>query len=159
MILRGSNAAWTDRPSYKWLSFSDDGDESWSEAQPLACDDGTVLESSATGSTLIRPANGRLYWAGNLCAEGERAQGNFPRSPLYIAEVQEEPFALKRATIIEIDRHTPEEDPQVQHSNFKVYQDCESGDLIFFLTRYGEHGVNGNDWINADLHRYRVSLD
>lgn len=160
MILRGSNAAWPDRPSYKWLSFSEDGGETWSETQPLAFDDGTVFESSATGSTLIRSnSDGRLYWLGNLCADGQRAEGNFPRSPLFIAEVQEQPFALKRATLTEIDRHQPGEDPRVQLSNFKVHQDRKTNDLVVHLTRYGEHGADGKDWINADLHQYRVGLD
>ena len=50
------------------------------------------------GLSLFRSAkNGRLYWMGNLCAAGERARGNSPRSPLFIGEVQEQPFALKQA--------------------------------------------------------------
>ena len=36
---------------------------------------------------------------GNLALRGERADGNRRRSPPVIAEVQEEPFALKREPV------------------------------------------------------------
>jgi hypothetical protein len=160
MILRASNERWLDRPNYKWLSFSADGGETWSKIVPLACDDGVVLESSATGSALFRSIkNGRLYWIGNLCREGERAQGNFPRSPLYICEVQETPFALKRKTLTVIDRAQPGESPETQHSNFKFYQDRVTGDVVLHLTRYGERGAGMDRWLNADLYRYRVAIE
>src|SRR5690606_11293497 len=93
MILRGSNAGRPDLPGYKWTTFSTDGGVTWNKAVPLGCDDGTLLESSATGSKLFRSAtDGRLYWIGNLCLNGARASGNWPRSPLVIAQIQEEPF-------------------------------------------------------------------
>jgi hypothetical protein len=160
MVLRGSNAAWPDRPSYKWLSFSDDGGESWSEVAPLYCDDGTLLESSATGSALFRSIkNGKVYWIGNLCAPGERANGNWPRTPLLIAEVQEEPFALRRDTFTIIDQQAPHEDDMVQMSNFRFYQDRGTGDVVLYLTRYGERGSDGLKWMEADHYQYRVAID
>ncbi|MFW6062307.1 MAG: hypothetical protein ACOC93_05810, partial [Planctomycetota bacterium] len=39
MIMRGSNHLWPDKPAYKWLSFSTDGGLSWSDAEPLPCDE------------------------------------------------------------------------------------------------------------------------
>lgn len=160
MILRGSNAAWPEKPGYKWLSFSKDGGMTWSEAVPLPCDDGSVIESSATGSTLFRSEKtGKLYWIGNLCAEGERPRGNDPRSPLVIAEMQEEPFAIKRKTITVVDTRHPGEDPRVQHSNFKFYQDRVTGDVVIHLTRYGERGYENRRWEQADHYQYRVALE
>jgi hypothetical protein len=160
MILRASNQHWLDRPNYKWLSFSADGGDTWSEIVPLACDDGVVLESSATGSALFHSLeNGKLHWIGNLCQEGERAQGSFPRSPLYIAEMQEQPFAIKRGTITVIDQTQPGEHPNTQHSNFKFYQDRQTGDVVLSLTRYGERGYDPGTWLNADLYQYRIRLD
>jgi hypothetical protein len=158
-VLRGSNAAWLEKPGYKWISFSDDGGINWSLVEPLACDDGSLLESSATGSLLIRSfTNQKLYWIGNLCTKGERAYGNMPRSPLVIAEVQEEPFALKRETIAVIGECDPGEDPEVQHSNFRCYQDRVSGDIVLYLTRYSERGSADGNWIKADNYCFRVSL-
>ena len=160
MILRGSNAAWPERPGYKWLSFSEDGGESWSEAVSLPCDDGGLIESSATGSAFLRSIkNGKLYWIGNLCIDGERANGNMPRSPLLISEVQEDPFALRRSTLAVIDRRAPHENPYVQHSNFKFYQDRATGDVVLYLTRYSERGYEDNAWMHSDLYQYRIRLD
>jgi hypothetical protein len=160
MILRGSNAAWPEKPGYKWLSFSDDGGLNWSHAEPLHCDNGSLPESSATGSALFRSEkNGQLYWIGNLCLNGERAGGNWPRSPLYIAEVQEEPFRLIRESIMVIDERTPHESEFVQHSNFKYYQDRETNDVVLYLTRFGERGHEDGKWLDADLYQYRIRID
>ncbi len=160
MVLRASNAAWPEKPNYKWLTFSEDGGESWSPVSPLGCDDGTLLESSATGSALFRSIiDGKLFWIGNLCVGDERPNGNWPRSPLYICEVQEEPFALKRSTLAVVDQRAPHENAQVQHSNFKFYQDRETGEVVLYLTRYGERGSDDGVWIKADLYQYRVSLE
>lgn len=159
-VLRGSNAAWLEKPGYKWISFSDDGGYNWSTVEPFSCSDGSLIESSATGSLLIRSfTNGKLYWIGNLCIDGERAEGNMPRSPLVIAEVQEEPFALKRETIAVIGGREPGEDNQVQHSNFRAYQDRVTGDIVLYLTRYGERGSDNGVWIQADNYSYRISLE
>ena len=88
-----------------------------------------------------------------------RKQGNMPRSPLYIAELQENPVAIKRKTITVIDRAQPGEHPDTQHSNFKFYQDRETGDVVLHLTRYSERGVENGRWLLADLYQYRVALE
>lgn len=157
MICRGDNSMFPDRPGYKWLSFSEDDGLTWSEALPLPCDKGDPIESSATGSALFRSIKtGKLYWMGNLCIHGQRPRGNYPRTPLVIAEVQEIPFALKRDTITVIDQRAPHEPEEVQMSNFRFYQDRENGDLVVFLTRYAEHSAK--DWKRADYYRYRVEI-
>lgn len=159
MISRGSNQGWPEVPGYKWLAYSEDGGETWSEAEPLAFDDGSVPESGSSGSLLFRsPKTGKVYWLGNLCREGERADGNLPRNPISICEVQESPFALKKDTLVDIDGNAPHESVEVEQSNFKGYQDRETGDIVFYLTRYREHGIVGDEWMNADQYQYRVSL-
>ena len=156
-LCRGSNAGAPELPGYKWLSFSEDHGETWSEAVPFACDDGEPIESSATGAACFRSIKtGKLYYVGNLCARGERANGNWPRSPLYIAEVQEEPFALKRDTITVIDERGPDDSPKTQISNFRYYQDRETGDVVLFATRFGER--DAKHWKRADYYRYRVAI-
>ena len=82
-----------------------------------------------------------------------------PRSPFHIAEMQESPFAIKRDTITPIDRAREGEHPDTQHSNFKFYQDRETGDVVLYLTRYGERGYANEKWIEADLYEYRVALE
>jgi len=81
-----------------------------------------------------------------------------PRSPIVIARVQEEPFALIRDSIFVIDRAQPGEHPETQHSNFKMYQDRATGDVVLYLVRYGERGYADNAWLNADHYQYRVQL-
>jgi len=157
MILRGDNSMLPGRPGYKWLSFSEDHCGTWSDPVPLPCDAGEPIESGSNGSALFRSAtDGQLYWMGTLCIEGVRPRGNWPRTPLLIAQVREEPFAIRRDTITVIDRQQPGEPPEVQHSNFRFYQDRETGDVVLFLTRYGERGAT--DWMLADYYRYRIAL-
>jgi hypothetical protein len=158
MIMRGDNSIFPEKPGYKWVSFSEDHCETWSEPVPLPCDDGEPIESSSSGSVLFRSIkNGNLYWIGNLCIEGIRPRGNFPRTPLVIAEVQEEPFfALKRDSIRIIDKRAPNEPLTLQLSNFRIYQDRENGDIVLFLSRYGEYSAE--NWMLADYYRYRIRV-
>ena len=162
MVMRGSNHLWPDRPGCKWLSISRDKGESWSEAQPLGCDDGSLIESSATGSCLFRSSKtGGLYWIGNLCLT-ERPSGwgsNYPRTPFVIARVNENPVALVRNSITIIDKQQPGEHPLVQMSNFRMYEDRVTGDAVIYLTRYAERGHDHGEWLKADQYEYRVAID
>ncbi len=158
MVMRGDNSMFPERPGTKWASLSDDGGESWSVPAPWRYDDGALVESGSNGSALVRsPQTNQLYWVGNLALDGERARGNWPRSPLAIAEVQEAPFALRRETICIIDRRGADEPPLTQLSNFRYYLDRETGELVVYLSRFGEH--NPDEWRQADYWRYRVGLD
>jgi hypothetical protein len=42
-------------------------------------------------------------------------------------------------------------------SSFRFYQDRLSGDIVLFLSRYGEH--DPESWKLADHYRCRVSLE
>jgi len=156
-VCRGDNSAFPEKPGYKWLSFSSDAGENWSAPVPLPATGGDPLESGANGSAIFRSLkNGRLYWMGNLALRGERAKANWPRSPLVIVELQEEPFALKPETIFVVDERNYNDSPRVQLSNFRFYQDRETGDVVIFLTRYGE--ISEKDWQFANYYRYRVEM-
>ncbi|HOL49306.1 MAG TPA: sialidase family protein [bacterium] len=156
MVCRGDNSMFPERPGYKWVCFSSDQGENWSLPQPLICDDGTFFESGSNGSALFRAEkNGKLYWIGNLCITGEKAKGNWPRYPLVIAEINEEPFCIKKSTITVVDTRQNRETETVQLSNFRFYQDRENGDIVVFLTRFGENDTN---WKGANYYRYRITL-
>jgi hypothetical protein len=156
-VCRGDNSAFPEKPGYKWLSFSSDDGQTWAAPVPLPATPGEPFESGANGSALFRSArNEKLYWIGNLALSGQRAQGNWPRSPLVICEVQEEPFALKRDSLYVIDERGYNDSPRVQMSNFRFYQDRDTGDVVLFLTRYGEHSEK--QWMLADCYRYRIQL-
>ena len=158
MILRGSNEViWERQPGYKWAAFSDDGGESWTRPRPMEYDDGTPAESSATGGALFRSIkDGELYWIGNFCPEGVRANGNRPRSPLYLVQVDETTFTFRKKTRFVIDERGPGDDEALQLSNFRYYQEIPSGDVVVFLPRFGALGAER--WMDADYVRYRVAL-
>lgn len=157
MVLRGDNGAYPERPGYKWHCFSEDEGRTWSEPEPLPCTDGSFIESGSNGCALFRSSKtGKLYFIGNLALDGDRANGNWPRSPLIIAEVGEQPFGLRRETITVIDRRGPHEPPRTQMSNFRFYQDRRTGDVVLFLSRYG--ACHPTNWKLADYYRYRVEV-
>ena len=70
--------------------------------------------------------------------------------------MQEDPFALKRETLFTVDERSYNDSPGVQMSNFRFYQDRETGDVVIFLTRYGEQSEK--EWMLADYYRYRVEM-
>jgi hypothetical protein len=154
-ICRGDNSGYPEKSGYKWMTFSQDDGATWSTPAPLPATAGEPIESGANGSALFRSIkNGKLYWMGNLALRGDRAKGNWPRSPLVIVEVQEDPFALKRETIFAVDERNFNDSPRVQLSNFRFYQDRQTGDLVIFLARLGEQSEK--EWMLADYYRYRI---
>jgi hypothetical protein len=157
-VCRGDNSMFPEKPGYKWLSFSENKGKNWSEPVPFPCTEGKPIESGANGSAFFRSTkNGRLYWIGNLCIHGRRPKGNFPRTPLVVAEIQEKPFGIIRDSISVFDEQGPGESDNVQMSNFRFYEDRETGDLVLFYTRYSERSAK--DWMDADYHRIRVGIN
>ncbi|HBN84019.1 MAG TPA: hypothetical protein DDZ89_09265 [Clostridiales bacterium] len=157
MILRGDNSMFPEKPGYKWMSFSEDRGETWSEAEPLSFINGDMIESGSNGSTLFRSIKtGDLYWMGNLCIYGERPKGNYPRTSLVIAKMQEEPFGLIRDSIFVIDEKGFNDSSGLQLSNFRYHQDRLTGDVILYLTRIGER--DKKNWQDADYYKYRIEL-
>ncbi len=158
MILRGDNSMFPEKPGTKWVSFSSDDGTTWSEAEPVPFTGGEMLESGSNGSALFRSSKtGRLYWIGNLCIHGERAQGNLPRSSLSILEVQEDPFAFRRDTLYVIDENGYNDSPELMLSNFRYYQDRQTGDVVIYVSRLAELGRSR--WQEGDYWRYRVEID
>lgn len=156
-VCRGDNSMFPEKPGYKWVSFSEDDGLSWSKPAPMPVNEGQPIESGSNGSAFFRSIKtGNLYWVGNLCPEGQRANGNNPRTALMIAEIQEKPFGIKRDTITVIDEKGPNDAPTLQLSNFRFYQDRANGDLVLFLTRFGEK--RPDDFRQAGYYRYRVEI-
>ena len=157
LVMRGSNvqsANWKTRiasgtPTYKWFASSDDGGKTFTEAKPWEFNDGAPIYSAATISSFIRSTrNGRLYWVGNI--SDEKAYGNFPRFPLYIAEVDDKVGCLKKETLTVIDTRREGETAKVQLSNFSLYEDRETLDFELCLAKIGQfdadHPFIGESW-------------
>ena len=160
--MRGSSTAiegeWkgkVESPGRRWISLSDDGGRTWSAVTDLRYDTGEQFYSPSTLAMLLRHTRtGKLYWFGNITPTPP--DGNLPRYPLYIAEVDETIPALKKHTLTVIDDYDPaRESPQIQFSNFKLIENRESGDIELYMTRLGERATH---WLHANAYRYTLTL-
>lgn len=152
MVARGSNLRRPELPGYAWLAFSEDYCRSWSDPRPLTFSDGGSFYAPAAHSTLLRSRyNERIYWMGNLLSENP--DGNHPRHPLVIAEVNEEPFGLIRESVVQLDDRDPNrERPQVQLSNFTVMENPQTGQLLISLIRrVGRNPAPARSWYLVQL--------
>ena len=139
---------------HKWISVSEDGGRTWSPVADLRYETGEPFYSPAAFAKVLRHSRtGKLYWFGNISPAP--TQGNRPRYPLYIAEVEETISALKKSTLTVIDDRDPQSDTEaVQFSNFSVFENRETGEIELVLMRYGER----TDWRMADAYRYTIAL-
>ena len=157
--MRGSNWKMDPNviPGRKWMSISQDGGRTWSEVTDLRYDTGEQFYAPSTFARMIRSSKtGKLYWVGNICDSSP--EGNLPRYPLYLAEIDETILALKRDTLTVIDDRDPERDSEaLQLSNFSLLENRETHELELYLTRYGENG-SGDDIWTANAYRYTLVL-
>ncbi|MCK4590838.1 MAG: exo-alpha-sialidase, partial [Candidatus Latescibacteria bacterium] len=154
MIFRGSNMGITHMPGYRWYSISKDKGYSWSEVSPLTYHTGENFFSPATGSRLIRNSkDGKLYWIGNILKENP--DGNRPRYPLQIAEVDEEKSAIIKETISVIEDKQEGDSPFVQFSNFRVYEDRETHEFVLAMARIQERSEKD---LTSPAYQYRIEV-
>lgn len=159
MVMRGSNTKRLELPSYRWCSRSMDEGMTWSPAEPWTDTQGQPFFSPSSCSQLVPIADGRLFWIGNIC--GENAQGNSPRYPLCLVEVDQRRGQVIRESCFNIDDRQPDESPHLTLSNFYCRQDPRTGHLLLYMTRLFARDFRVNkqmDW-TADALEYRIALD
>jgi len=152
-ICRGSNDKAPHIPGYKWVIISSDKGKTWSKPSPLCYDNGEKLFSPASYSRLIRHFNGRLYWIANIVSANPYA--NSPRYPLTIAEIDEENLTLRRQSIFVIDTRGKDESEFLQLSNFGVYEDRKTKEIIITLSRLFPE--QKDDW-TASCMKYSINV-
>lgn len=165
MVIRGSNLGDPNMPSYKWMATSEDYCRTWSDAKPFTYADGEPLFSPSSCSVIRRNrVDGKIYWFGNISPEN--ADGNHPRWPLVVGEVDEDSLGLIRETVRVLDTRDPErgDTEVVQFSNFKVKEDPETGDFIVTLTRLDagrrKKGASGaSRWSGVDWPKERYVVE
>lgn len=159
MVCRGSNNAINPVPGRKWRALSPDGGRTWSAPEPFAFDDGEPFFSPSSGSRLIRNTRtGRLYWIGNISPANP--DGNRPRFPLLIAEVDEAKACLRRASVRVVDDRQPGDAERVMLSNFRVYEDRETGEFVLHMARiHARVTADGKPDITSPSYEYRISPD
>ena len=137
------------------MSVSKDGGLTWSDVTDMRYDTGEQFYSPASISRTIRSLKtGKLYWAGNI--PDTPPDGNSPRYPLQIVEIDEENPSFKKNTVTVIDDRDPEQDSEfLQLSNFSLLEDRESHHMEVYLTRLGENG-GGQDIWTANAYKYTL---
>ena len=141
-------------PSQHYYAISENDGKTWSEPEPLLFDDGSYAFSPACFIGAIRSSkNGRLYVMTNL-ADGPCVNCD-PRNKLYIAEVDTDTFRIKKDTVAFIMRNNKEagEPDTIRYSNFRWYEDRETGDIVLFVTPCGAEGEGVNS------HSYRCNIE
>lgn len=145
VVFRGSNLVhepWNTRispaaPGFKWYTYSDDGGKTFVPPMPWYFDTREVVYSSATISDFFRSRkNGKLYWIGNIIEEPWRVQGNHPRWPLQICQVNEEHGYLMKDTLTVIDT-IRDDQTSVDLTNFNLLEDPDTFELELRLTKIG----------------------
>jgi len=159
MVLRGSNDNRPDLPSYKWFSVSRDRGKTWSPIAPWTYDDGQAFFSPSSISQIVRYSDGRLFWFGNIIPTN--GQGNGPRYPLVVGEVDRKTGKLIRSSVATIADRTAGQSDRLQLSNFCIYEDRETRQFVLDVTYF--HPTGGKDrrgWSDAytgDMFRFRIS--
>lgn len=154
MVMRGSN----DRkarpnfqmPSHKWFSVSRDDGETWTKPEPWTYDDGQPFFSSSAMSTLFKHSSGRIFWVGNVSPTN--CEGNRPRWPIVIGEVEPQKLTLIRSSVLMVDTEQPDDRAQGQLylSHFTLLEDRETKELVLVYPRY-HNGYKSCEWATVRL--------
>ena len=160
MVMRGSNMKAPQITGQKFFSVSDDGGMRWSRPQPLRYDDGDVVYASSSVPKLLAHSNGKLYYIGVIT--DRNPDGNLPRAPLCIAELDRETCTVRRGTVAVIDGERPFHREQravlgakaniVDYSNHGVFEDSRGRIIV-----YAPFRRDLSRWECA-LNRYEIEL-
>ena len=136
MVMRGSNAGNTSLPGYRWFSVSDDDGEAWTDPQPWRYDDGQSFFSPSSMSTLITHSSGRVFWVGNLTSQNPN--GNLPRYPVVMGEVDPESLMLIHDSVIVVDSITEDDLDQgrLDLCHFSILEDRLTQEFVLTYPRY-----------------------
>ena len=158
MVMRGSNATRPHMPGWRWAARSYDGGETWSTPEPWAYTDSEAFYSPSACSRLLTHSDGRLFWLGNICPANPN--GNSPRYPFVIGEVDRGSGLLIRNSVGVVDDRAPDESPHLTLSNFYAREDRETGGIVLHLTRLfaRDFRLDGTIQWTADAMVYRVAV-
>lgn len=137
----------------KWMTVSTDGGKTISPVAEFRYADGSRLYSPSSIHRFLRSTrNGKLYWLANITAGPPEGQG--PRYPLTIAEIDEEKIAVIKESVRVIDDRREGEPATLQLSNFSAIENRETLDFEIYMTLLG---IRADDFWGADVYRYIVS--
>jgi hypothetical protein len=161
VVCRGSNTKGQKHTIYpdslqarKWFLTSTDGGQTLSPVSEFRYDDGSRFFSPSAIHGFIRSSkNGKLYWVVNITPN--EPDGNSPRYPLYLAEIDETIPAVKKDHLILIDDRKENESERLQLSNFTMVENRETLDLEIYITKIGQ--LPDHFWQGA-VFKYTITL-
>ena len=156
MVLRGSNEKKPSLFAGKWAAFSTDGGRTWSEPRAWTFADGQRFHSPSACSQLLAHSSGRLFWLGNITPANPN--GNRPRYPFVIGEVDRRTGLLRRETLTTIDDRGAGDGELLALSNFLAREDRSSGEIVLHMSRQGAKSVGTRHDFTADAFVYRIAL-
>jgi hypothetical protein len=152
MVMRGSNGGKADPrnelPSYKWFSVSRDGGRHWANPERWTFAQGEPFFSPSSMSRLFRHSSGRCFWAGNLTTHN--CQGNLPRLPLVLGEVDPKSLKLVRSSVLMFDTQQPEDQTRgrLDLSHIAMLEDRVSREIILIYPR-SYHAYKSREWVTV----------
>jgi hypothetical protein len=101
-------------------------------------------------STLFRHSNGRIFWFGNIT--DQNPEGNLPRWPFMMAEVDPVRTRLMRNTLLQLDTETAADKARgrLDISHFSMLEDRETGEIIVTYPR-NHGGYKEREWVTVRL--------
>ncbi|MDF2660411.1 MAG: hypothetical protein K0Q94_3202 [Paenibacillus sp.] len=160
MVLRGSNMKRPDIPGTKFISVSRDQGRAWSRPVRLTYEDGRPMYSSSSSPDLVQDKQGRIYFVG-IITDGN-PNGNMPRYPLCIADLNKDTLSIVRDSVTVIDSRRPWHTAQreveaarydVDYSNHHAYLDvAESKIVVHAPYRADLHSIE------SVINRYELQL-
>ncbi len=142
-------------PSLHYYAISHDDGLTWESPRPLLYDDDSFAYSPACFITPFRSTkNGRLYVITNFA---DRPCVNCdPRNRLFIVEVDMETFRLRKDSMTVIDQR--DEADNIRYSNWRYYEDRETGDVALFMNPACPETVKLGDDAVPQIYRYDIQL-
>ena len=139
MVMRGSNHVFTGRQrGGNWKVHSTDYGRTWSQVTPFTFSNGEDFYAPAQKSGLIRSGKtGKVYWIGHMSRM--RPNGNVPRRPMVIAEVDEKRLGLRKETVTIIDDRKPDESEEFRTDFAAFVEDATTGRILVSLGRRNAH--------------------
>ncbi len=157
MVLRGSNMKKTELPGRRWYCISNDNGRTWGEVREWTYANGESFFSPSSCSQLVMHSSGRLFWLGNIC--DKNPNGNLPRRPFVVGEVDQKTLLLKKETVVALDDLKPGDNLTMNLSNFHAFEDRKTHEIVFCMPRWyaNRKDADTSDW-TTDTYRYRVHI-
>ncbi|MCO5241643.1 MAG: glycoside hydrolase [Chitinophagaceae bacterium] len=154
VVMRGSNEKRGSNnyqlPSYKWFSISENGGKTWSIPEAFTFQDGKAFYSPSSMSTLFKHSSGRCFWVGNMTEEN--SDGNLPRWPLVIAELDTNNLKLIKSSLLVVDTRQMEDQSRgrLDISHISLIEDRKTGEIILIYPRY-YNAYKSREWVTTRI--------